>query len=94
MYCDLLLSRFGLIEASKYITKMRINDSICDPGILEAINSIIYTAPRIDVKELHEIREILIMKYGREFGQVAMQGENVSESVITTLELIRRLSKS
>jgi hypothetical protein len=30
-------------------------DSYCDQGLAEAVNSIIYAAPRCDVKELNEV---------------------------------------
>jgi len=63
MYCDLLLARFGLIESMKY----------CDEGLVEAVSSIIWAAPRLysDVQELKTIEEQLILKYGKEFGTQA-----------------------
>ncbi|KAF7731659.1 hypothetical protein EC973_008829 [Apophysomyces ossiformis] len=58
LYCDLLLARFGLIDQYKN----------CDPGIAEAVHTIIWAAPRADeVKELGSVRDQLGWKYGKEF---------------------------
>lgn len=59
MYCDLLLARFGLIESTKEV----------DPGLYEAIASIIWVTPRLesDVSELKQITEELKHKYGNDF---------------------------
>lgn len=49
----------------------------CDPAISEAVNTIIYAAPRsAEVKELNAVREQLISKYGREFAIAAMENTN------------------
>ncbi|KAG0212400.1 hypothetical protein BGX28_006369 [Mortierella sp. GBA30] len=69
LYCELLLARFGLLEQIKN----------CDPAITEAVNTIIYAAPRSEVKELLLVREQLTAKFGREFVTNAM--ENKDESV-------------
>ncbi|KAG0177437.1 hypothetical protein DFQ28_005928 [Apophysomyces sp. BC1034] len=58
LYCDLLLARFGLIDQYKN----------CDPGIVEAVHTLIWAAPRADeVKELAAVRDQLGWKYGKEF---------------------------
>ncbi|OZJ02485.1 hypothetical protein BZG36_04361 [Bifiguratus adelaidae] len=63
LYCDLLLARFGLLEQLKN----------CDPGIAEAVNTIIYAAPRAEqVKELTAVRDQLVSKYGKDFTLAAM----------------------
>ncbi|KAF3935971.1 hypothetical protein ABW19_dt0208947 [Dactylella cylindrospora] len=62
LYCELLLARIGLMEAKEV-----------DPGLEEAIQSIIYAAPRTDVKELQQVRNLLVEKYGKEFALVAME---------------------
>ncbi|KAG0242728.1 hypothetical protein BGW41_003624 [Actinomortierella wolfii] len=69
LYCELLLARFGLLEQMKN----------CDPAILEAVNTVIYAAPRSEVKELLVLRDQLAAKYGREFVNNAL--ENKDESV-------------
>ncbi|XKL64690.1 hypothetical protein PGB90_004776 [Kerria lacca] len=59
MYCDLLLSRFGLIQQSKTV----------DPSLAEAISSLIWAAPRIenDVTELKAISDLFLTKYGKKY---------------------------
>ncbi|KAI7822352.1 regulator of Vps4 activity in the MVB pathway-domain-containing protein [Gamsiella multidivaricata] len=69
LYCELLLARFGLLEQLKN----------CDPAITEAVNTIIYAAPRSEVKELLLVRDQLTAKFGRDFATNAM--ENKDESV-------------
>lgn len=57
LYCELLLARAGLLEAKE-----------CDPGLEEAVKSIMYAAPKIEgVKELSLVRALLAEKYGKEF---------------------------
>ncbi|KAF9940876.1 hypothetical protein BGZ67_006538 [Mortierella alpina] len=75
LYCELLLARFGLLEQLKYGSSL-VN---CDPAITEAVNTIIYAAPRSEVKELLLVRDQLAAKFGREFVTNAM--ENKDESV-------------
>ena len=43
MYCDLLLARFGLIQQMKTL----------DDGLAEAISSLIWVAPRMQVERLY-----------------------------------------
>ncbi|KAI8816185.1 regulator of Vps4 activity in the MVB pathway-domain-containing protein [Fimicolochytrium jonesii] len=66
LYSELLLARYGLLESMKH----------CDQAIAEAVNTIIYAAPRIDVKELNMVRDQLIMKFGKEFAVAAMENQN------------------
>lgn len=57
LYCELLTARAGLLEAKEI-----------DPGLEEAIKSIVYAAPRVEgVKELSAVRQLLAEKYGKEF---------------------------
>ncbi|KAJ3106320.1 hypothetical protein HDU97_006518 [Phlyctochytrium planicorne] len=69
LYCEMLLARFGLLEEMRH----------CDPSIAEAVNTIIYAAPRCDVKELLQVRDQLIMKFGKDFGVAAI--ENINDVV-------------
>ncbi|KAJ3090882.1 hypothetical protein HK102_002384 [Quaeritorhiza haematococci] len=66
LYCELLLARFGLLEQMRH----------CDQAIAEAVNTIIYAAPRSEIKELYEVRDQLIMKFGKEFAMAAMENKN------------------
>lgn len=76
LYCELLLARIGLLEGKE-----------CDPGLEEAVTTIIYTAPRTEVKELQQIREIFAYKYGKEFTQAAIENSKglVQEKVLKRL---------
>ncbi|CAL3965462.1 hypothetical protein PZA11_001799 [Diplocarpon coronariae] len=78
LYCELLLARTGLMEAQT-----------CDPGLEEAVKSLIYAAPRTDVKELQQVRNLLIEKYGKEFALEAIENSDakVSEKVLKKLTL-------
>ncbi|CAG8444860.1 5138_t:CDS:2 [Funneliformis mosseae] len=77
LYCELLMARFGLIEQMKQ----------CDPSIIEAVNTLIYAAPRSEIKELGQIRDQLFGKYGKEFAMNASENKNncVNERVIQKL---------
>lgn len=68
LYCELLLARTGLMESS-----------VCDPGLEEAVKSLIYAAPRTEVKELQQVRALLVEKYGKDFALQAI--ENTDEKV-------------
>ncbi|KAK2630623.1 hypothetical protein QTJ16_001443 [Diplocarpon rosae] len=76
LYCELLLARTGLMEAQA-----------CDPGLEEAVKSLIYAAPRTDVKELQHVRSLLVDKYGKEFELEAIENSDakVSEKVLKKL---------
>ncbi|KAH8804659.1 regulator of Vps4 activity in the MVB pathway-domain-containing protein [Xylogone sp. PMI_703] len=78
LYCELLLARTGLMEAPT-----------CDPGLEEAVKTLIYAAPRTEVKELQTVRAILVDKYGKDFALQAMENsdEKVSEKVLKRLSV-------
>ncbi|GBB95163.1 hypothetical protein RclHR1_02490018 [Rhizophagus clarus] len=77
LYCELLMARFGLIEQMKH----------CDPTISEAVNTLIYSAPRSEIKELGQVRDQLIGKYGKEFALNAIDNKDncVNERIIQKL---------
>lgn len=52
-----------------------------DPALEEAVRSIIYAAPRTDIKELHAVRALLVDKFGKEIALASMEGEGVAERV-------------
>ena len=78
LYCELLLARIGLLEAKE-----------CDPGLEEAVKSIIYAAPRTEIKELQQARQLLVEKYGKEFALAAMENSDgkVAERVVKKLRV-------
>jgi len=75
MFCDLLLARFGLIEKMKEL----------DPGLDEAIGTILWVSPRIsnDVQEFKLISDILTSKYGTPYAESCRADRigNVNEKV-------------
>ncbi|KAF7557341.1 hypothetical protein G7046_g6068 [Stylonectria norvegica] len=79
LYCELLLARAGLLEGS-----------VCDPGMEEAIKSIIYAAPKTEIKELITVRTLLAEKYGKEFVMAAMENSDgkVNDKVAKKLSVI------
>lgn len=78
LYCELLIARAGLLEAPT-----------CDPGLEEAVKSIIYAAPKTEIKELHQVRILLAEKFGKEFVHQAMENSDgkVSEKVVKKLSV-------
>lgn len=74
LYCTLLTSRFGLIEAVKD----------CDPGLLESVQTLMWVAPRLqaEVSELKQIAQSFGLRYGKDFIQCAMN----NEELIVTME--------
>jgi len=78
LYCELLLARVGLMEAKE-----------CDPGLEEAVKSLIYAAPRCEIKELAQVRQLLVEKYGKEFALAAVENKDgkVSERVLKKLRV-------
>lgn len=78
LYCELLLARAGLLEAP-----------VCDPGLEEAAKSIIYAAPKTEIKELQQVRILLGEKFGKEFVLSAMENSDgkVSGKVLKKLSV-------
>ena len=78
LYCELLLARTGLIEAKE-----------CDPGLEEAVKCIIHAAPRTEIKELQQTRQLLVEKYGKDFALEAVENSDgkVSERVLKKLRV-------
>ena len=77
LYCELLLARAGLLEAPT-----------CDPGLEEAVKSIIYAAPKTEIKELSVVRNMLADKFGKEF---ALQAVDNSDGKVSA-KVVRKLS--
>jgi vacuolar protein sorting-associated protein IST1 len=53
-----------------------------EPAIAEACAAIIHAAPRVELRELHVLREMLISRYGREYSEAVT--ENKGGSVVST----------
>lgn len=91
LYCELLLARSQLLDppTSSSLTGRSDPhlDSGVDPGLEEAVRSIIYAAPRTEVKELNMCRNLLVEKFGKEFALSAMEGEGVAERVLSKLKV-------
>lgn len=45
LYTETLLARFGLLESMRH----------CDPALSEAVNTVIYASPRIDIPEMQQV---------------------------------------
>eukprot|EP00284_Hemiselmis_tepida_P013301 CAMPEP_0174926746 /NCGR_PEP_ID=MMETSP1355-20121228/14272_1 /TAXON_ID=464990 /ORGANISM="Hemiselmis tepida, Strain CCMP443" /LENGTH=205 /DNA_ID=CAMNT_0016172803 /DNA_START=129 /DNA_END=742 /DNA_ORIENTATION=- len=69
---DLLLARFPLVEKAK-------KGQPCVPDIVELVKTIIWAAPRSDIKELELVAKQLKLKYGDDF---AKDAENNGESCV------------
>ncbi|KAI5803447.1 regulator of Vps4 activity in the MVB pathway-domain-containing protein [Peziza echinospora] len=78
LYCELLLARIGMMDGKE-----------CDPGLEEAVKSIIYAAPRTEIRELQQVREILVGKFGKEFALAAIENSDgrVAERVMKKLRI-------
>lgn len=73
LYCELLLARIGLLDKKE-----------CDPGLEEAVKTIIFSAPHTDLKEIHTVRDLLIHKFGTEFAHAAIENDgNIIPEKIT-----------
>ncbi|XP_014251195.1 IST1 homolog [Cimex lectularius] len=66
MYCDLLLSRFGLLQEMKEL----------DSSLMEAVSSILWVAPRFssEVAEFKVISDQLTAKYGKKYAEECRTG--------------------
>ncbi|XP_073991159.1 increased sodium tolerance 1-like protein [Rhodnius prolixus] len=75
MYCDLLLSRFGLLQEMKEL----------DPSLCEPISSLLWVAPRLgsEVAELKMISDQLTAKYGKKYTEACRIGamDSISEKL-------------
>ncbi|KAJ4349211.1 Vacuolar protein sorting-associated protein ist1 [Ascochyta clinopodiicola] len=84
LYCELLLARSQLLDQP---TPSHSSTPIpLDSALEEAVRSIIYAAPRTEIKELHQVRAYLVEKFGKEVAVAAMEGEGVAERVAKKLE--------
>eukprot|EP00761_Pharyngomonas_kirbyi_P009548 gb/GECH01009564.1/.p1 GENE.gb/GECH01009564.1/~~gb/GECH01009564.1/.p1 ORF type:complete len:372 (+),score=134.21 gb/GECH01009564.1/:1-1116(+) len=68
LFCELLQARQTLINESKN----------CPSDLKEAVSTIIYAAPRMEVKELLTIRDQLGRKFGRDFYSAAAENKDLA----------------
>jgi len=66
LFCELVMARLGVIHVTKE----------CPPDLREAVCTLIYAAPRTEVKELAAVREQLIAKFGRELALAAVNNKD------------------
>ncbi|KAJ2814072.1 Vacuolar protein sorting-associated protein ist1 [Coemansia furcata] len=78
LYCELLIARAGLIDQSRTV----------DPGVSEAVHSLIYASARVEVRELAMLRDMLTAKYGKELVREAMD----NAAGLANEKLVRKLS--
>ncbi|KAK4134141.1 DUF292-domain-containing protein [Trichocladium antarcticum] len=64
LYCELLLARAGLLDAG---------GATCDPGLEEAAQSLVFAAPKTEIRELLQVRALLGDRFGKEFVARAME---------------------
>ncbi|KAG4306368.1 hypothetical protein PORY_000356 [Pneumocystis oryctolagi] len=77
LYCEMLLSRFHLLRKGH-----------CHEQIEQAICTLIYAAPRCEIKELYNMNEIFRLYFGKEFIQNSI--ENVHGKIDP--KVVERLS--
>lgn len=80
LYCELVLARSQLLDS-------QASPAPLDPALEEAVRSIIYAAPRTDIKELHTVRALLVDKFGKDVALASMQAEGVAERVVNKLRV-------
>lgn len=68
LYCELVLARSSIILDPARTT--------CDQNVIEAVQSLIYSAPHSELKEMTQIRDFLVFKYGAEFGKAAAENSS------------------
>ncbi|XP_051565259.1 IST1 homolog isoform X2 [Myxocyprinus asiaticus] len=81
LYCDLLLTRFGLIQSMKEL----------DPGLQEAVSTLIWAAPRLqsEIAELKIVSDQLCAKYSKEYGKLCRTNQigSVNDRLIHKLSV-------
>eukprot|EP00741_Cyanophora_paradoxa_P020526 tig00000227_g19813.t1 len=76
---DCMLEALELVELFAELLLARIHclsESELREEIKEAVCSLIYVANKVDVEELREVREQLIAKYGKDFGEACERNSN------------------
>ncbi len=81
LYCQLVIGRYALFEQHQ-------PSHICEPSLVEAVSTIIYAAPRMNIQELLRVKEGFGAKFGKDF--VHQAAENKNEQVNS--KIIQKLS--
>ncbi|KAE9985962.1 hypothetical protein BLS_002984 [Venturia inaequalis] len=89
LYCELLLARSQLLDPplASPLIKGQKEEVKVDPGLEEAVRSIIYAAQTTGVKELIQSRALLVDKFGKEFALSSMEGEGVAPRVLRKMKV-------
>ena len=79
LYTELLETRFAYIVQQRH----------CDVAIAEAVNTVIYGAPRAGIAELSVVRAELVARYGKDFTLAAMENKHevVNGRLVQKLQL-------
>jgi len=92
LFCDTLLAGLGLVDAT----------TNCPPELVEAVHTLIYSSIRVDIKELQELAQQLVLKYGKDFvknalnntfghcNEKVLQQLNYNPDEITVLKYLNR----
>jgi vacuolar protein sorting-associated protein IST1 len=100
LYCELLLARIQLLEQPSSSTAAMLAGEGAggggggvsgvgelDSGLEEAVRSIVFSAPRTEIKELQQSRVLLVEKFGKEFALECVEGKGVPERVLKRLRV-------
>jgi vacuolar protein sorting-associated protein IST1 len=89
LYCELLLARSQLLDPPSLPHSPPSPHGVAalDPALEEAVRSLIYAAPRTSIKELHQARNLLVEKFGKDVALASMEGEGVAERVLSKLRI-------
>ncbi|KAF2747105.1 DUF292-domain-containing protein [Sporormia fimetaria CBS 119925] len=87
LYCELVLARSQLLDPPSSPHSSPSSIQTLDPALEEAVRSLIYAAPRTEVKELHAARALLVEKFGKEVALASMEGEGVADRVVRKLKV-------
>ncbi|KAL6450773.1 IST1 Vacuolar protein sorting-associated protein IST1 [Candida maltosa Xu316] len=79
LYCELLLARLPIL----------LDRVVCEKNLVEPVASIIYSANHTELKELVQIKEILMYKFGNEFSLSVLENKDgeVPEKVIKRCDI-------
>lgn len=79
LLCELVHERVKYLSSTKE----------CPPDLLEAVTTLIWCTPRVDIEELNEVKKQLIKKFGKEFGKNAEEStnENINERLMNKLSV-------
>ncbi|KAJ2708630.1 Vacuolar protein sorting-associated protein ist1 [Coemansia spiralis] len=79
LFCELLCTRAGLVDQLPTV----------DPGLREAVSSVIYASSRVEIRELPRIRDMLAAKYGKDvvMGAVDNADGHVNAKLLLKLSL-------